>query len=175
MKDKAKANNMKVKLRKGYYNMAKVQEDGITYITDDIQEYPLYELEITKTYYDIGEKEAIASVVEDLKVTIKEFEQLIDKKKKDEIADKIKDKLEANDMKAAIRKGYSNKAKVQEDGITYIPDTKQEYPLYQLQITKAYYNMEKEAVIVSIIEELKTIITELEQLRDEKKKEEIER
>jgi len=92
-----------------------------------------------------------------------------------EIADKIKDKLEANDMKAAIRKGYSNKAKVQEDGITYIPDTKQEYPLYQLQITKAYYNMEKEAVIVSIIEELKTIITELEQLRDEKKKEEIER
>lgn len=72
-------------------------------------------------------------------------------------------------MTIDIHKSFYNKTIVQEDGVTNIVDTTKNYPLYLLQLSKYYMDVDsKEEVIDNIIQDLQTTIKELKQLKKQK-------
>lgn len=78
--------------------------------------------------------------------------------------------MKINDVEIEIRKSYYNKSYVQEDGITYITDTEHSYPVYQFGLAKNYFDIEeREDVVRSIITDLKSVVSELEQMLETKK------
>lgn len=78
--------------------------------------------------------------------------------------------MDINGMDVVIKKSWYQKTKVQEDGITHIVDTDNSYPVYQFGMAKNYFDIEdKEKVVDVIIEDLKGVITHLEQLKSQEK------
>lgn len=64
-----------------------------------------------------------------------------------------------------IKESWYNKSKVQEDGITHIIDTSKSYPMYQLEIFQNYYVDTREQAVDHVIDDLRSLIQELEKLR----------
>lgn len=78
--------------------------------------------------------------------------------------------MKINDVEIEIRKSYYNKSYVQEDGITHIIDTEHSYPVYQFGLAKNYFDIEeREDVVRSIVSDLKSVISELEQMLENEK------
>lgn len=75
-----------------------------------------------------------------------------------------------NGFDLSIRRSYYNKTIVGEDGITQTVDTKHQYPLYQLQIFKNYFDTDDKQVVQQIISDLKGLVNELEKLENKKNK-----
>lgn len=80
--------------------------------------------------------------------------------------------LDINGLQIGINKSWYNKTKLQDDGVTQIIDTTKQYPMYQVQIVKNYFDMEDNDIVVKkIISDLKDLIAKLEQLQKESEKE----
>ncbi len=80
--------------------------------------------------------------------------------------------LNINGLQIGINKSWYNKTKLQDDGVTQIIDTTKQYPMYQVQISKNYFDMEDNDIVVKkIISDLKDLIVKLEQLQKESEKE----
>lgn len=76
-----------------------------------------------------------------------------------------------NGIDLVIRKSYYNKTKVQEDGITQVVDTDTQYPLYQLQVSKSYFDTDSESEVVDkIIDDLQSSIEILRKIREKEEK-----
>lgn len=85
--------------------------------------------------------------------------------------------MNINGIEIGIHKSWYNKSIVQEDGITHIIDTEHQYPVYQLGLSKNYFDIDdKNEVVDSIISDLKQVVEKLEQLREsEKESQSVER
>lgn len=85
--------------------------------------------------------------------------------------------MNINGVEIGIHKSWYNKSIVQEDGITHIIDTDHQYPVYQLGLSKNYFDIDdKNEVVDSIISDLKQVVEKLEQLREsEKESQSVER
>lgn len=78
--------------------------------------------------------------------------------------------LNINGMYIQFTKSSFNRATVQEDGITQIIDTEHYYPMYSLQISKPYFDVDsKEEAVKLAIADLKGLIKELEKLQEQEK------
>lgn len=75
-----------------------------------------------------------------------------------------------NGLDLSIKRSYYNKTIVGEDGITQTVDTKHQYPLYQLQISKNYFNTDDKQVVQQIVSDLKGLVNELEKLESRENK-----
>lgn len=76
-----------------------------------------------------------------------------------------------NGIDLVIRKSYYNKTKVQEDGVTQVVDTDTQYPLYQLQVSKSYFDTDSESEVVDkIIDDLQSSIEILRKIREKEEK-----
>lgn len=75
-------------------------------------------------------------------------------------------------MKVGIQKSWYNKTIVQEDGVTQLVDTSKQYPLYQLQITKSYFDTDINKLLPEIISDLQDVICKLQEIQ---RQEEIEK
>lgn len=76
-----------------------------------------------------------------------------------------------NGIDLVIRKSYYNKTKVQEDGVTQVVDTDTQYPLYQLQVSKSYFDTDSESEVVDkIIDDLQISIEILKKIREKEEK-----
>lgn len=85
--------------------------------------------------------------------------------------------MNINGIEIGIHKSWYNKSIVQEDGVTHIIDTEHQYPVYQLGLSKNYFDIDnKNEVVDSIISDLKQVVEKLEQLREsEKESQSVER
>lgn len=75
-----------------------------------------------------------------------------------------------NGLDLSIKRSYYNKTIVGEDGITQTVDTKHQYPLYQLQISKNYFNTDDKQVVQQIVSDLRELVNELEKLENKENK-----
>lgn len=76
-----------------------------------------------------------------------------------------------NGIDLVIRKSYYNKTKVQEDGVTQVVDTDTQHPLYQLQVSKSYFDTDSESEVVDkIIDDLQSSIEILRKIREKEEK-----
>ena len=80
--------------------------------------------------------------------------------------------ISCNNMKVGIQKSWYNKTIVQEDGVTQLVDTSKQYPLYQLQITKSYFDTDINKLLPEIISDLQDVIGKLQEIQ---RQEEIEK
>lgn len=79
-------NGAELEIHKTWYNITKVQPDGITHITDTEHQYPVYQFGMAKNYFDIEDKVVVVdAIIADLKTTIQQLEQM---KQKDLSKDK---------------------------------------------------------------------------------------
>lgn len=85
--------------------------------------------------------------------------------------------MNINGIEIGIHKSWYNKSIVQEDRVTHIIDTEHQYPVYQLGLSKNYFDIDdKNEVVDSIISDLKQVVEKLEQLREsEKESQSVER
>lgn len=75
-----------------------------------------------------------------------------------------------NGMDFIIKKVYYNRTKLQPDGITQVVDTDTQYPLYQLRISKNYFDTESESEIIdNVIRDLEGSVIALKKLREKEK------
>lgn len=78
--------------------------------------------------------------------------------------------MNINGVEIGIHKSWYNKSIVQKDGITHIIDTDHQYPVYQLGLSKNYFDIDdRNQVVNNIISDLKQVIEKLEQLRESEK------
>ena len=77
-----------------------------------------------------------------------------------------------NNMKVGIQKSWYNRTIVQEDGVTQLVDTSKQYPLYQLHITKSYFDTDINKLLPEIISDLQDVIGKLQEIQ---RQEEIEK
>lgn len=85
--------------------------------------------------------------------------------------------MNINGIEIRIHKSWYNKSIVQEDGVTHTINTEHQYPVYQLGLSKNYFDIDdKNEVVDSIISDLKQVVEKLEQLREgEKESQSVER
>lgn len=77
----------------------------------------------------------------------------------------------SNGMYIEIQRSWYNKSKVESDGVTHTIDTDTQYPLYTLDMSKLYFDIDnKEQVVDMIISDLKQTIAQLEQMRKQNDK-----
>ena len=76
-----------------------------------------------------------------------------------------------NGIDLSIKKSYYNRTVVGEDGVTQTVDTEYQYPLFQLQILKNYFNTNEEQLVSKIISDLKAVVEALENIEKEPNKE----
>ena len=76
-----------------------------------------------------------------------------------------------NGIDLSIKKSYYNRTVVGEDGVTQTVDTEHQYPLFQLQILKNYFNTNEEQLVNKIISDLKAVVEALENMEKEPNKE----
>lgn len=76
-----------------------------------------------------------------------------------------------NDIDLSIKRSYYNRTVVGEDGVTQTVDTEHQYPLFQLQIFKNYFNTSEEQLVSKIISDLKAVVEALENMEKEANKE----
>lgn len=77
----------------------------------------------------------------------------------------------SNGIDLSIKRSYYNKTVVGEDGVTQTVDTEHQYPLFQLQIFKNYFNTSEEQLVSKIISDLKAVVEALENMEKEANKE----
>ena len=83
-------NGIHLIIHKSFYNKTKVQKDGVTHIVDTEHSYPLYQLNLTKNYFTLTDKEqVIDEVIKDLESTAKQLKQLKRTKQQDKTNDLI--------------------------------------------------------------------------------------
>lgn len=73
-----KYKGINIEIIKGYYQKAQKQENNV-FKVDNNKSYPLYELNLNKTYYDMNKEDVLNNVIVDLKDLIKELEKYEDK------------------------------------------------------------------------------------------------
>lgn len=77
--------------------------------------------------------------------------------------------MKNNDIKLDIHKSWYNKTVLQADGVTYLIDTSKQYPVYDVQLYKNYFDYEnREDLISAIIADLEKTIDSLNKAREEK-------
>lgn len=76
-----------------------------------------------------------------------------------------------NGIDLSIKKSFYNRTVVGEDGVTQTVDTEHQYPLFQLQILKNYFNTNEEQLVSKIISDLKAVVEALENMKKEPNKE----
>ena len=80
-------NGVQIKIKTSWYNKSQLQEDGITHIIDTEHQYPVYQFDLAKNYFDIEEKsDVIKMIIKDLEGMIQTLGELLEKedvKKKD--------------------------------------------------------------------------------------------
>lgn len=76
-----------------------------------------------------------------------------------------------NGIDLSIKRSYYNRTVVGEDGITQTVDTEHQYPLFQLQIFKNYFNTSEEQLVSQIVSDLKAVVEALENMEKESNKE----
>ena len=72
-------NGIDLSIKRSYYNKTIVGEDGVTHTVDTEHQYPLYQLQIFKNYFDTNDKQVVRQVINDLKGLVKELEKLEEK------------------------------------------------------------------------------------------------
>lgn len=72
-------NGLDLSIKRSYYNKTIVGEDGVTHTVDTEHQYPLYQLQIFKNYFDTNDKQVVHQVINDLKGLVKELEKLEEK------------------------------------------------------------------------------------------------
>lgn len=77
--------------------------------------------------------------------------------------------VEMNDMEFELRKSFYHKTKVQEDGVTHIVDTEHPYTVYQFGLAKNYFTEDEDVLLSSMIDDLKSVVCHLEQLKERNK------
>lgn len=77
----------------------------------------------------------------------------------------------SNGIDLSIKRSYYNKTVVGKDGVTQTVDTEHQYPLFQLQIFKNYFNTSEEQLVSKIISDLKAVVEALENMEKEANKE----
>ena len=66
-----------VNIQKSWYNKTKIAEDGITHHIDTSTQYPLHQLSISKTYFDMNNNiEVVDEVIKDLTQVIEHLQQM---------------------------------------------------------------------------------------------------
>lgn len=76
-----------------------------------------------------------------------------------------------NGIDLSIKRSYYNRTVVGEDGVTQTVDTEHQYPLFQLQILKNYFNTDEEQLVSKIISDLKAVVEALENMEKKPNKE----
>lgn len=76
-------NGFDLSIKRSYYNKTIVGEDGITQTVDTKHQYPLYQLQIFKNYFDTNDKQVVQQIVSDLRELVNELEKLENKENKD--------------------------------------------------------------------------------------------
>ena len=75
-----KINDMQIEIKKSWYNKSQLQEDGITHIIDTEHQYPVYQFDLAKNYFDIEEKsDVIKTIIKDLEGMIQTLGELLEK------------------------------------------------------------------------------------------------
>lgn len=75
-------NGAEMEIKKSWYNKAKLQDDGVTYITDTEHQYTVYQFGMAKNYFDTENKEEVVGmIIEDLQSTILQLQQMLEKEK----------------------------------------------------------------------------------------------
>lgn len=77
--------------------------------------------------------------------------------------------MKINDVNFGFQSFNYNKSEVQADGVTHIINTDKEYTGYQLEVSKCYMDGTKQEVVKQAIDDLKGIITYLEQVLEQDK------
>lgn len=72
-------NGLDLSIKRSYYNKTIVGEDGVTHTVDTEHQYPLYQLQIFKNYFDTNDKQVVRQVINDLKGLVKKLEKLEEK------------------------------------------------------------------------------------------------
>lgn len=84
--------------------------------------------------------------------------------------------MEIKDIDVVLRKSYTNRAVRQEGTNTYPIDTTKQYPMYQLEIYKNYFNIDSQDEVVGLlIKDLRDLANYLEQMRNKEKQRKEER
>lgn len=69
-------NGAELEIHKTWYNKTRVQEDGVTHITDPTP-YTVYQFGMAKNYFDIEERvDVVDAIIADLKTTIQQLEKM---------------------------------------------------------------------------------------------------
>lgn len=76
----SKENKIKIDIQKGYYNKT-YTEDGITHIVDESKQYPYFEVNLFKRYFDVNDREELK---EKISKDLKEIIAALDKEKERE-------------------------------------------------------------------------------------------
>lgn len=78
--------------------------------------------------------------------------------------------MNINNLEFHIKKSWYNKSYLNKDSKIMEIDTNKSYPLYELNISKNYFDIEdKEEVVTQIISDLENLIVELKELKEKNK------
>lgn len=78
--------------------------------------------------------------------------------------------MNINNLEFHIKKSWYNKSYLNKDSKIMEIDTKKSYPLYELNISKNYFDIEdKEEVVTQIISDLENLIVKLKELKEKNK------
>lgn len=81
-------------------------------------------------------------------------------------------KKQKDNLNIHIQESWYNKSIVEKDGVTHRIDTSKQYPVYQLEIFKNYFVGTREEAVKEIIQDLKGLVSELEQVLNKGKESE---
>lgn len=78
--------------------------------------------------------------------------------------------MNINNLEFHINKSWYNKSYLNKDSKIMEIDTNKRYPLYELNISKNYFDIEdKEEVVTQIISDLENLIAKLKELKEKNK------
>ena len=78
--------------------------------------------------------------------------------------------MNINNLEFYIKKSWYNKSYLNKDNKIMEVDINKRYPLYELNISKNYFDIEdKEEVVTQIISDLENLITKLKELKEKNK------
>lgn len=68
-------NDMNIEIHQNWYNKTKVQA-GVTHIVDTNKKYPLYSLEIRKSYYNVEKEDVVDKIIADLEGVVEHLKRI---------------------------------------------------------------------------------------------------
>lgn len=78
-------NGAEMEIKKNWYNKARLQDDGVTYITDTEHQYTVYQFGMAKNYFDVeSNPEVVKQIIADLQSTIKQLQEMLEKENEQE-------------------------------------------------------------------------------------------